>query len=176
MPSTPVSTPDPVAYRGLVYRSLNPVYARDPLSGRGAALFGGRFNPTGMAALYTCLSPEGAIREANQVGTLQPTTLVAYQADFESLFDANAPDALAPWSMSPADLADPDCRGRMARGEEVPTQNLAVALMTAGFAGMLVPSFARGAAVDQMNLVLWRWNTGRGDQLELIDDEGRLSR
>jgi len=65
-------------FAGFLYRALNPVYARDPLSGRGAQLYGGRFNPKGTPALYASLSPMTALREANQVGTLQPTTLVAY--------------------------------------------------------------------------------------------------
>ncbi|MGX1308463.1 RES domain-containing protein [Amorphus suaedae] len=176
MPSMPASTPEHPSFRGLLYRSLNPVHARQPLSGRGAALFGGRFNPRGMEALYTSLSPEGAIREANQIGALQPTTLVAYRADLAAIFDTRAPNALAPWSLTPADLADTGWRERMHRGAAVPTQDLAVALSSAGYAGMLVPSFARGAPPDEMNLVLWRWNTGDRDSLILIDDEKRLSR
>ena len=36
-------------FTGFLYRALNPVYARDPLSGRGAKLYGGRFNPKGTA-------------------------------------------------------------------------------------------------------------------------------
>lgn len=175
MPSMPASTPDGTRYRGLLYRSLNPIYARQPLSGRGAALFGGRFNRKGVEALYTSLSADGAIREANQVGDLQPTTLVAYRADIEPLFDAGDTEALASWSMSPADLADPDWRERLYRGEPAPTQAFAGRLVEAGFAGMLVPSYARGATPEHINLVLWHWNTGPHDRLVLIDHEGRLS-
>lgn len=171
----PASTPDRVAFQGLLYRSLNPIHAKQPLSGRGAALYGGRFNPVGMEALYASLSPEGAIREANQIGALQPTTLVAYRADIAAVIDSRDPAALAPWSLTAADLADASWRDRMHRGAAVPTQDLAVALSAAGYAGMLVQSFARGAAADEMNLVLWRWNTGDRDSLALIDDEGRLS-
>lgn len=60
-------------YRGLLYRALNPIHARFPLSGEGARSHGGRFNPKGMSALYTAQSVMTAIREANQIGTLQPT-------------------------------------------------------------------------------------------------------
>lgn len=31
-------------YVGLLYRALNPVHAREPLSGEGARRYGGRFN------------------------------------------------------------------------------------------------------------------------------------
>lgn len=74
-------------YQGKLYRALNPIYAREPLSGRGAELYGGRFNPKGMPALYTSLTIMTALKEANQVGNLQPTTLVSYDADIEHVFD-----------------------------------------------------------------------------------------
>ena len=77
-------------FSGLLYRALNPVYAREPMSGRGAELYGGRFNPKGAPALYTSLSVLTALREANQVGHLQPTTLVCYEADIGNVFDSNA--------------------------------------------------------------------------------------
>ncbi|WP_427832687.1 RES family NAD+ phosphorylase [Agrobacterium pusense] len=59
-------------YQGKLYRALNPVYAREPLSGRGAELYGGRFNPKGMPALYTSVTVITALKEANQAGSLQP--------------------------------------------------------------------------------------------------------
>ena len=61
-------------YQGLLYRAINPVHAREPLSGEGARRHGGRFNPRGLPALYTSRSVMTAVREANQIGTLQPTT------------------------------------------------------------------------------------------------------
>jgi RES domain-containing protein len=82
-------------YAGPLYRALNPVYARDPLSGRGAELYGGRFNAKGVAALYTALDPAGALRESNQAGSLQPTILVSYQADTGPIFDTRDTGALS---------------------------------------------------------------------------------
>jgi RES domain-containing protein len=32
-------------FQGKLYRALNPIYAREPLSGRGAELYGGAFQP-----------------------------------------------------------------------------------------------------------------------------------
>ena len=162
-------------YRGLLYRALNPVYARTPLSGRGAAIYGGRFNQKGRETLYASLTPETALREANQVGTLQPTTLVAYRADIGPVLDGRDDDALARYGLDQAALGAPDWRIRMLTNETVPTQNLAERLIADGFAGLLVRSFARGATDRSLNLVLWRWNTRDDDRLELIDDEGRLS-
>lgn len=163
-------------YKGLLYRALNPVYARDPLSGRGAALYGGRFNKRGVETLYTSLRLETAIREANQVGTLQPTTIVAYNADLEPVFDTRDKDGLARYSISAAELADDGWRTRMLAGEAVPTQELASQLLSDGYAGLLVRSFARGALTDELNLVLWKWNEKAFGTLIVIDDEGRLTR
>ena len=59
-------------FTGLLYRAHNPVWSREPLSGEGAARFGGRFNRIGRIALYTSLAPETALREAYaaETGTL----------------------------------------------------------------------------------------------------------
>ena len=104
-------------FTGLLYRAHNPVWSREPLSGEGAARFGGRFNRIGRSALYTSLAPETALREANQVGTLQPTTLVAYQADIGPLLDGRDAAALQPFGITPAELADPAWRDRMLSGK-----------------------------------------------------------
>ncbi|MFZ7093831.1 RES family NAD+ phosphorylase [Primorskyibacter sp. 2E233] len=159
-------------FQGRLYRALNPVYAREPLSGRGAALYGGRFNPKGTVALYTALDPATALREANQVGDLQPTTLVAYRADLGPIFDTRNSPALAAYGMTEAGLADPGWRMAMLNGRPVPTQDFAKALIADGYVGCLVRSFAHGATEANLNLVLWQWD---GD-LQVIDDENRLSR
>ena len=112
-------------YRGLLYRALNPIWAREPLSGEGARRFGGRFNPKGTPALYTALSIMTAIREANQIGTLQPTTLVAYQANLEPIFDATDAKALHGYGLGPDELAADDWRVQMRADGKAPTQLLA---------------------------------------------------
>ncbi|MGO4169914.1 RES domain-containing protein [Novosphingobium sp. YAF33] len=70
-------------YQGKLYRALNPIYAREPFSGRDAEINGDRFKPNGTAALYLATSFRTAIKEANQVGDLQPTTIVSYKANIE---------------------------------------------------------------------------------------------
>jgi RES domain-containing protein len=163
-------------YRGKLYRALNPVYARAPLSGRGAELYGGRFNPRGIPALYTSLSVMTALREANQVGTLQPTTLVAYDADIAEVFDSRDGAALAAEGMNAAHLADASWRDQMQKGGEALTQAFARRLIAKGFCGLLVRSFAPGTDSDTLNLVLWAWGDATPSRLTLIDDENRLSR
>ncbi|USQ94377.1 RES family NAD+ phosphorylase [Caulobacter sp. RL271] len=163
-------------YRGLLYRALNPVYAREPLSGRGAQLYGGRFNPKGTPALYASLTVMTALREANQVGSLQPTTLVSYDAEVERVFDSRDPTALAAHDMDGDALGDADWRDQMKAKGEARTQAFARRLAEAGYQGLLVRSFARGAGVDDMNLVLFAWGSGSPSRLTLIDDEQRLAR
>lgn len=160
---------------GKLYRALNPADARDPLSGRGAELYGGRFNPRGVPALYTALSIVTAIKEANQIGALQPTTLVSYEADIAKVFDTRDVKALASYEMDAAALADPSWRDRMISDGKAPTQKFAEALISSGFQGLLVQSFVHGAVGDDLNLVLWTWGNSAPASLVLIDDEGRLA-
>ena len=163
-------------YEGKLYRALNPIYAREPLSGRGAELYGGRFNPKGMPALYTSLSVLTALREANQVGNLQPTTLVSYDAAFEHVFDSRDEDDLKAEGMDAVAIADPTWRDQMKAGGEARTQGFARRLIATGYQGLLVRSFAPGATRDDLNLVLWTWGESASARLTLIDDENRLGR
>lgn len=163
-------------YSGKLYRALNPLYAREPLSGSGAAMYGGRFNPKGTPALYASLSVLTALREANQVGNLQPTTLVSYDADIERVFDGRDEEALLAEGMDAAALADDSWRDQMRAAGVATTQDFARRLITLGYHGLLVRSFAPGAKADHLNLVLWTWGDGPPARLTLVDDEGRLSR
>ncbi|MCT7668127.1 RES domain-containing protein, partial [Shinella kummerowiae] len=56
------------------------------------------------------------------------------------------------------------------------TQAFAGRLAAAGYHGLIVRSFAPGAARDDANLVLWTWSDAAPCRLTLIHDEGRLSR
>lgn len=163
-------------YQGTLYRAINPVYAREPLSGRGAELYGGRFNRKGTPALYLSLSIMTALREASQAGSLQPTTLVSYDADIGNIFDSRDEAALGDFGMDAVGLADTTWRDQMRIRGEARTQAFARELVEAGYHGLLVRSFAKGATPDDLNLVLWRWGADAPARLTVIDDEGRLSR
>jgi RES domain-containing protein len=163
-------------YRGPLFRALNPIYAREPLSGRGAELYGGRFNPKGVPALYSSLTALTALREANQAGSLQPTTLVSYDAEIDGVFDTRDEAALAAEGMDAASLADDTWRDQMKATGEARTQAFARGLIAKGYRAMFVRSFAPGATKDDLNLVLWQWGDSPPSRLTLIDDENRLSR
>ncbi|MCV9907578.1 RES family NAD+ phosphorylase [Brucella sp. HL-2] len=165
-----------MSYQDKLYRALNPVFAREPLSGRGAELYGGRFNPKGGSTLYASLSIMTALREANQVGNLQPTTIVSYDAEVEAIFDCRNELALEEMGMDAVMLADDGWREQMRLKGEATTQIFARRLIAAGYSGLLVRSFAKGTNKDDLNLVLWRWGPSPPSRLTLIDDENSLSR
>lgn len=163
-------------FSGQLYRALNPIYAREPLSGRGAELYGGRFNPKGMPALYTSLTVMTALREANQAGSLQPTMLVSYEAEIENVFDSRDEATLKEEGMNSSTLADGRWRDQMKVSGEATTQAFARNLIAKRFDALLVRSFAQGTTGDDLNLVLWRWSDALPCRLVLIDDENRLAR
>ena len=74
-----------------------------------------------------------ALREANQVGALQPTTLVSYDADIDAVFDGRDEKALAAVGMNAAALADTAWREQMKSQGEARTQTFARQLDAAGY-------------------------------------------
>ena len=114
-------------------------------------------------------------REANQVGSLQPTILVFYTADLGPIFDTRDPGGHDRYGATATMLADPGWRMKMLDGQSVPTQDLARALKAELYCGLLIQSFAKGASSSDFNIVLWAWSGNTGS-LEVVDDEERLSR
>ncbi len=98
-------------------------------------------------------------------------TLVAYQADVAPVLDTADAALCAAEGVEPAVLAADDWRLRMIEDGMSESQRLAARLIAAGWAGMIVPSFARGVRPGARNLVLWRWDGA----LTVIDSEGRLT-
>ena len=163
-------------FRGLVYRAHNPQWSWTPLSGEGARRHGGRFNRRGLAALYTSLTPLAAIREAQPLGRpMQPLTLCASEVDAEPVFDALDEARRRALGVLDSDVACPAWEAEMLAGGIPASQALADRLIAAGCTGMRVRSFAAGAGIDDVNLVMWKWGSERPTRVALIDDAGRLS-
>ena len=129
-----------------------------------------------MPALHTSLAPLVAIREAQPFGRpLQPLTLCAYEVDVEPVFDSLDQERRRALGVMESDLACPTWEAEMLAGTVPASQALADRLIAAGYAGMRVGSYAAGASLDDLNLVLWRWSADRPSRVVLNDDEGRLS-
>lgn len=162
-------------FRGIVYRAHDPRWSWPPVSGEGARLHGGRFNRVGVPAFYASMSPATAVREASPLGhLLQPILLCAYEVDAEPMLDALDASQRRTHAATDDELRCPGWELDMYSGITPPSQALADRLIAAGFAGMRVPSFAPGAAADDINLVFWRWSDRGPSRIVLIDDERRI--
>ena len=98
----------------------------------------------------------------------QVNALHAAGADVVRVAVDNTKDAAA--------LADGTWRDEMKASGEARTQAFARRLIAGGYHGLLVRSFAPGAAADDLNLVLWKWGDAAPARVILVDDENRLSR
>jgi len=161
-------------YRGLLYRAVDPKHRDEPLSGEGAAKHAQRFNPEGVPALYTATDPQTVLREKMQEGVLQPLLIVAIWAEVAGLFDGRDGAELARFGATMAGIGRDDWREEAEREGLSEGQRLAVALRKAGYGGMVVPSYAEGAAERDVNIVFWDWGDGTEARLRVVDDEGCL--
>lgn len=158
-----------------VWRAHNPLWAWAPDSGQGAAIHGGRFNPKGVPALYTSTGIITAMAEAQQgfVRKAQPMTMVAYDVDCADILDLTDAATLTAEGITDGDLR---CAWQLlaSTGQPVPSWRLATRLMAKGTAGIIVPSFAPGAAPGESNVVFWAWSRVAPHRVAPIDDHGRL--
>ena len=150
--------------RGHWWRVLVPKWAHDPLSGKGAALYGGRFNLPGVAALYLSGDVATAVAEYQNMITARPGTFCVYRVDVAKVVDAADGAARRAWRIGPGDLAS-DWRVPAAHDGRPRSWRLAERLRADGAAGMRYPSLRRPGSV---NLVLWRWNDARSRSVVAI--------
>lgn len=162
--------PDKTAKTLTLWRAFVPQWAFAPLSGDGAARFGGRWNPVGAATIYAARELSTAWAEYNQ-GFVQHPALIA-QLDLK---DAALADLTDPAVLS--GLALPDdihlCEWRMLLDEgKVPqTHQLRQRLIAEGFDGVVYPSFMSPGGTC---VALWRWNSKGAPRLDVVDPDGRL--
>jgi RES domain-containing protein len=162
-------------FRGTCYRAHDPRWSFTPLAGNGAAVHGGRFNPKGTPALYLSLSLQTAIKEINQgfAHKIDPCVLCSYDVDCADVADLRDDKNRAKHGVKLADMA---CAwfALAASGRDPPSWQIARRLTDQGIAGIVVPSFVRGALGEDQNLVLWNWGKSFPHKLAVYDPSGKL--
>jgi RES domain-containing protein len=155
----------------------HPKWSFKPLSGDGAAVHGGRFNPRGMPALYLALSIETAIKEVTRALAfkIDPCVLCCYDVDCADLADLRTEAARTGHGVAAEELSSAWFPDSLERTEPA-TWQLARRLIARGIAGILVPSFAQGATQRDEILVLWDWSERPPHQVRVFDPSGRLPR
>jgi RES domain-containing protein len=154
----------------ILWRAFVPRWAHLPLSGEGAARFGGRWNPQGAPTIYAARELSTAWAEYNQ-GFVQHPALIArlelVGADIVDLTQAAGLEALG------VDEGLHRCEWRAAldAGEQPQTHILRERLLAEGFHGVVYPSFMSPGGTC---VALWRWNNPDEPKLTTVDPEGRL--
>lgn len=162
-------------FKGVVFRAHDPRWSFLPVSGDGAAIHGGRFNPTHVPALYLALDPMTAVKEANLgfAQKFEPCVLCSYDIDCDHIVDLTTRAARMRSRVLAREIG---CawHAHLARGEDPPSWAVARRLIAEGAAGILVPSYAPGAMPNDKNLVLWKWNSQLPHKITVFDPSGRL--
>ena len=153
-----------------LWRAFVPRWSFAPLSGEGAARFGGRWNPVGAPTIYAARELSTAWAEYNQGFVQHPALIVRLELSGATLADLTDSEALAEYDLD-ASIHDCEWRQIVDAGEQPLTHALRERLLDQGIDGVVYPSFmSKGGTC----VALWRWNNSDGPRLVIIDPEGRL--
>lgn len=153
-----------------LWRAFVPRWAFAPLSGEGAARFGGRWNPVGAATIYAACELSTAWAEYNQGFVQHPAIIAKLELTGVRLADTTSAAFLEAHAET---IAIHRCEWRLEldAGRVPATHQLRERLITAAFDGVLYPSFMSPGG---RCVALWRWNTPGAPKLSAVDPEGRL--
>lgn len=115
------------------------------------------------------------MRERIGLARTQPVINRQYEVDIEPIFNALDVRDLRAFQIEEHDLDGP-WEDDISRGETPKSHVVALRLKDAGYAGLLVRSFAFAAISDDVNLVLWNYGGELPRKIEVIDDERALGR
>lgn len=148
--------------RAVVVRAAKPYWTHLPASGDGAAKHGGRFNPIRVPALYTSFSFNTAAKEVRFSLNADPYTFYFLEVDSDRVADLSDAKVRKALKVDWSELESPNWESDMHKGVEPASHKLARRLIREGYTGIIVPSFAKGATSDDLNLVLWVWEDATG--------------
>jgi RES domain-containing protein len=170
--------PEPASASGLppesmtLWRAFVPRWAYLPLSGEGAARFGGRWNPVGQPAIYAARELSTAWAEYNQGFVQHPALIAQLELTGASLADLTDPATLATFGVD-AEIHKCEWRALLDEGRTPETHLLRAKLIEAGRDGVIYPSFMSPGGTC---VALWRWNGEGGPRLRIVDPDHRLPR
>ena len=154
----------------ILWRAYVPRWAYDPLSGEGAARFGGRWNPVGERCIYAAREPSTAWAEYNQ-GLVQHPALIAQLVLANARLADLTQDAELARERDDTGILTVQWRADLDAGKMPATHTLALRLKASSYDGVIYPSFmSRGGSC----VALWRWNGEGEPRLTAVDPEGRL--
>ena len=156
----------------VLWRAYVPRWAHDPLSGAGAARFGGRWNAQGSPCLYAARELSTAWAEYNQGFVQHPATIVQLVLEDARLADLTRSETRARLDVTEA-IHEVEWRDDLDAGRVPATHALADRLRRDGYDGLIYPSFMSpgGSCV-----ALWRWDAISGPRVTVVDPEQRLPR
>jgi RES domain-containing protein len=170
--------PSATPFSGIGYRSSTPKYATesDLLTGIGSKLHGGRWNPIGIAVVYSSLTPESAMAETlahNRyygipVEDAMPRTFVAIEATLQAILDFRDGSIRRRLQASEERILTVDWRIEVHAGREPITQRIGRAACESGLEGLIVPS-----AADPVghNLIIFPNNLRAGSRIAVLRRE-----
>jgi RES domain-containing protein len=154
----------------ILWRAYVPRWAHLPLSGDGAALFGGRWNPVGAPTIYAARELSTAWAEYNQGFVQHPALIAQLRLTGAQLADLTSEEEMRKLRIS-ADIHRCEWRAILDEGRRPETHALREQLLEEGFEGVIYPSFMSPGGTC---VALWRWNVEGGPRLKVVDPEGRL--
>ena len=153
-----------------LWRAFVPRWAHMPLSGEGAARFGGRWNPVASPAIYAARELSTAWAEYNQGFVQHPALIAQLQLEGAQLVDLTDAAELAARDIDPA-IHRCEWRDAMDKGRVPETHRLRERLLSQEADGVVYPSFMSPGGTC---VALWRWNAPGAPRLTVIDPDHRL--